>query len=423
MIDNVQITRLPNGLTILTEHMPEVRSVSLGIWLRRGSRHETSAQNGICHFIEHALFKGTARRSAHDIAIESDRLGGHFDAYTSHEMTGFAAKVVDTEMLRAFDLLADMLLNPRFDEDDLLKEQKVIIEEMKMIEDTPDELLTELFHAAYFPDHSLGRPIEGTEKTVSSFDRSVTADFHARNFVPHNLVIAAAGNVAHDELIELIMQTFGAQIEAQQKTSDSPAPEVAAPIMIERKSELEQAHLLIAAPWPSAIAPDRYAASMLGTIIGGGTSSRLWQSIREERGLAYSIGAGGNTFRDVGMFTIYAGTSPAQMDEVFDLALNELRRVVREPVSEDELELAKQQATSSVLLSLESSSTRVGALARQEIIHGRRIAPDEIIQSINSVTREDAQRVAQTCFKTAALSVGALGNLNGFAVDRSRLEI
>ena len=423
MIDNVQITRLPNGLTILTEHMPEVRSVSLGIWLRRGSRHETSAQNGICHFIEHALFKGTARRSAHDIAIESDRLGGHFDAYTSHEMTGFAAKVVDTEMLRAFDLLADMLLNPRFDEDDLLKEQKVIIEEMKMIEDTPDELLTELFHAAYFPDHSLGRPIEGTEKTVSSFDRLVTADFHARNFVPHNLVIAAAGNVAHDELIELIMQTFGAQIEAQQKTSDSPAPEVAAPIMIERKSELEQAHLLIAAPWPSAIAPDRYAASMLGTIIGGGTSSRLWQSIREERGLAYSIGAGGNTFRDVGMFTIYAGTSPAQMDEVFDLALNELRRVVREPVSEEELELAKQQATSSVLLSLESSSTRVGALARQEIIHGRRIAPDEIIQSINSVTREDAQRVAQTCFKTAALSVGALGNLNGFSVDRTRLEI
>jgi predicted Zn-dependent peptidase len=423
MIDNVQITRLPNGLTILTEHMPEVRSVSLGIWLRQGSRHETSAQNGICHFIEHTLFKGTQRRSAHDIAIESDRLGGHFDAYTSHEMTGFAAKVVDTEMLRAFDLLADMLLNPRFDEDDLLKEQKVIIEEMKMIEDTPDELLTELFHAAYFPDHSLGRPIEGTEKTVSSFDRSITAEFHARNFVPRNLVIAAAGNVAHDELIGLIMQTFGAQIEAQHKASDSPAPKVAAPIMIERKSELEQAHLLIAAPWPSAIAPDRYAASMLGTIIGGGTSSRLWQSIREERGLAYSIGAGGNTFRDVGMFTIYAGTSPAQMNEVFDLALTELRRVVREPVSEDELVLAKQQATSSVLLSLESSSTRVGALARQEIIHGRRITPDEIIQSINSVTREDAQRVAQSCFKTAALSVGALGNLNGFAVDRSRLEI
>jgi predicted Zn-dependent peptidase len=423
MIDNVRTTRLQNGLTILTEQMPELRSVSMGIWLRRGSRHEPSAQNGICHFIEHALFKGTQRRSAHDIATESDRLGGHFDAYTSHEMTGFVAKVVDTEMPRAFDLLADLVLNPRFDEDDLLKEQKVIIEEMKMIGDTPDELLTELFHAAYFPDHSLGRPIEGTEKTVSSFDRSVTAEFHAQNFIPRNLVIAAAGNVAHDELVDIVMSTFGEPSDSETREYHSSPPAVAAPILIERKGELEQAHLIIAAPWPSAIAKDRYAASMLGTIIGGGTSSRLWQSIREERGLAYSIGAGGNTFRDVGMFTVYAGTSPAQMDEVFELALNELRRVVREPVAEDELELAKEQAIASVLLSLESSSNRVGALARQEIIHGRRISPDEIIESIRAVTREDAQRLAQTCFTTSALSVGALGNLNGFSVDRARLEI
>lgn len=423
MIDKVQTTRLANGLTILTERMPELRSVSLGIWVRRGSRHETRVQNGICHFIEHALFKGTECRSAHDIATESDRLGGQFDAYTSHEMTGFAAKVVDTAMPRAFDLLSDMVLNPRFDEDDLLKEQKVIIEEMKMIEDTPDELLTELFHAAYFPNHSLGRPIEGTEFTVSSFNHSATADFHARNFAPRNLVIAAAGNVTHDELVATVAATFGTEAKTDAGASDAAAPEVAAPIMIERKSELEQAHLIIAAPWPSAKSADRYAASMLATIIGGGTSSRLWQSIREERGLAYSIGAGGNTFSDVGMFTIYAGTSPAQMNEVFDLALGELRRIVREPVAEDELELAKQQAISSVLLSLESSSTRVGALARQEIIHGRRISPDEIIKMINAVSSESVQQVAQASFRTAALSVGALGNLNGFAVDRSRLEI
>src|SRR3954452_17695135 len=215
MIDQVRTTRLQNGLTILTEHMPELRSVSLGIWLRRGSRHEVSAQNGICHFIEHALFKGTQRRSAHDIAAESDRLGGHFDAYTAHEMTGFAAKVVDTEMPRAFDLLADLVLNPRFDQDDLRKEQKVIIEEMKMIEDTPDELLTELFHAAYFPDHSLGRPIEGTEETVSSFDRSITATFHSQSFVPRNLVVAAAGNVRHEQLLDLVGRTFSPDMHAQ----------------------------------------------------------------------------------------------------------------------------------------------------------------------------------------------------------------
>src|SRR5256714_1595279 len=423
MMDQVRTTRLPNGLTILSEHMPGLRTVSLGIWLRRGSRHESSALNGICHFIEHALFKGTQRRTAHELATESDRLGGQFDAYTSHEMTGFVAKVVDTEMPRAFDLLADLVLNPRFNADDLVKEQKVIIEEMKMIEDTPEELLTELFHAAYFPNHSLGRPIEGTEQTVSTFDSAITADFHKRNFIPGNLVVAAAGNVEHNRLVELVTQAFIAAEKSSEPEFASPAPAVAAPILIERKTELEQAHLIIAAPWPSAKDPDRYAASMLGTVIGGGTSSRLWQSIREERGLAYSIGAGGNTYTDIGMFTIYAGTSPAHLDQVLDLSLHELRRAVHEPVGEDELQLAKEQAIASVLLSLESSSSRVAALARQEIIHGRRISPDEIIKSIEEVTPEDAQRVAQSCFTTPALALGALGNLNGFAVDRARLKI
>src|SRR2546423_13427701 len=328
MMDQVRTTRLPNGLTILSEHMPGLRTVSLGIWLRRGSRHESSALNGICHFIEHALFKGTQRRSAHELATESDRLGGQFDAYTTHEITGFVAKVVDTEMPRAFDLLADLVLNPRFNADDLVKEQKVIIEEMKMIEDTPEELLTELFHAAYFPNHSLGRPIEGTEQTVSTFDRSTTADFHKQSFIPSNLVVAAAGNVEHDRLVDMVAQAFAGEEKRSDHESASPAPAVAAPILIERKGELEQAHLIIAAPWPSAKDADRYAASMLGTIMGGGTSSRLWESIREERGLAYSIGAGGHTFSDVGMFTIYAGTSPAPVDEGFYLAFDEIRRIV-----------------------------------------------------------------------------------------------
>ena len=424
MIDQVQSTCLANGLTILSEHMPGLRSVSLGIWVRRGSRHELPALNGICHFIEHAVFKGSERRTAKQIATESDRLGGHLDAYTSHEITGFALKVVYTALPQAFDLLTDLVAHPRFDEADLAREQKVIIEEMKMIEDTPDELLNELFNAAYFPDHSLGRPIEGTAETVSTFGRETTARFHSQHYAPRNLVIAAAGNVAHEELTAMAVGVFG---EGNGHPEDAaPAllsPVTAAPIMIEAKSELEQAHLLIAAPWPSALSDDRYAASMLGTIVGGGTSSRLWQSIREERGLAYSIGAGGNTFTDVGMFTIYAGASPANIDQVLDLSLQELRRAVREPVSEEELALAKEQAISSVLLSLESSSARVGALARQEIIHRRRFSPEEIIRRVDAVTREDVQRIAQECFTTPRLALGALGNLNGFAVDRSRLEI
>lgn len=346
------------------------------------------------------------------------------DAYTAHEITGFALKVVDTALPPAFDLLSDLVANPRFAEEDLRREQKVIIEEMKMIEDTPDELLGELFNAAYFPDHSLGRPIEGTERTVSSFDHSTTAEFHATTYSARNLVIAAAGNIKHTQLADLAARVFcngSADVDDRSTSATLPAP--AAPILIERKSELEQAHLIIAAPWPSAKSDDRYAASMLGTVIGGGTSSRLWQAIREERGLAYSIGAGGNTFTDVGMFTIYAGASPAHIDQVLDLSLQELRRAVREPISEVELQLAKEQAVSSVLLSLESSSARVGALARQEIVHGRRISPDEIIKRIEAVTTEDALRVAQKCFTTPTLALGALGNLNGFSVDRARLEI
>src|SRR5437867_10938674 len=253
MIDQIQTTRLENGLTILTEHMPGLRSVSLGIWVRRGSRHETPALNGICHFIEHALFKGSQRRSARQIATESDRLGGHLDAYTAHEITGFALKVVDTALPQAFDLLTDLVANPRFAKADLEREQKVIIEEMKMIEDTPDELLTELFNAAYFADHSLCRPIDGTEETVSSFDRETTARFHSRHYAPRNLVIAAAGNLAHDDLTAMAVKAFGdGGGKAEVGAPAPPAPVTAAPILSERKGDRERAHLIIATPWPSA---------------------------------------------------------------------------------------------------------------------------------------------------------------------------
>jgi len=426
MIDEVQSTRLSNGLTILTEHMPGLRSVTAGIWVRRGSRHESPELNGICHFIEHSVFKGTRRRTAQDIAIESDRLGGHLDAYTTHELTGFTMKVADNSLALAVDLLADLLAQPKFDSLDLEREQKVILEEIKMVEDTPDELLAELFNSAYFPEHALGRPIEGTAETVPTFDQEITAAFHAREFSPRNLVIAAAGNVDHAVLVELVERAFAnGKGEGQFSSNGKPAiaPNTAAPILIEQKEELEQAHLILATPWPSSLSNDRYAASMVAAVLGGGTSSRLWQRIREERGLAYSVGAGVSTFSDIGVFSVYAGTSPSQLDEVLDISLEELRRVVHERVDEEELRLVKDQAVSSTLLGLESSSARASTLARQEIIHGRRISPDEMIQRIEAVTVDDMQRVAQTYLVSENLALGALGNLNGFRVDRSRLTI
>lgn len=425
--EQVGQTRLDNGLTILTDHMPGVRSVTVGIWLRRGARHEAPELNGICHFIEHAVFKGTRRRSALDIAIESDRLGGHLDAFTMHEMTGFSMKVIDSALGQAFDLLADMLGQPSFAQAELERERRVIIEEMKMVEDTPDEYLAEIFNAAYFPDHPLGRPIEGTEETVSKFDHRITADFHRRAYSPRNLVIAAAGNVRHDELVAMAERAFGASFNDQASEIDEAQgmdrPANVSPIMIERKSGLEQSHMLIASPWPDATSPDRYAANTLANILGGGTSSRLWQSIREERGLAYSVGAGGSAYLDTGVFSIYAGTSPEHMDQVLDLSMAELRRVVREDVPEEELQLAKDQSIASILLSLESSSNRAGVLARQEIVHGKRHTPDETIARISAVTPADMRRVAEACFVTDVMAFAALGDVNGFKVDRSRLEI
>lgn len=426
MIDEVQFTKLSNGTAIITEHMPGLRSVTAGIWVRRGSRHESPELNGICHFIEHAVFKGTERRSAHDIAVESDRLGGHLDAYTTHELTGFTVKVADSGLPLAFDLIADMLAHPRFDSLDLEREQKVILEEIKMVEDTPDELLAELFNAAYFPAHALGRPIEGTAETVPTFDHEATSAFHAREFSPDNFVVAAAGNIDHARLVELAERAFTNGKSGNGVPAPRPAtvtPTTAAPILIEQKEELEQAHLIIAAPWPSSLSDERYASTMLASILGGGTSSRLWQRIREERGLAYSVGAGVSTFSDIGVFSIYAGTSPSQLDEVLDISVEEMRRIVKERVTEDELRLVKDQAISSTLLGLESSSARASTLARQEIIHGRRISPDEMIRRLEAVTADDIQRVAQTYLVTENLALGALGNLNGFRVDRSRLEI
>ena len=425
MIDEVKSTKLPNGIAVLTEHMPGLRSVAAGIWVRRGSRHETAELNGICHFIEHAVFKGTRNRSARDIAVETDRLGGNLDAYTTHEMTGFATKVADTALSQAIDLLADLVAHPRFEQEDLEREQKVILEEMKMVEDTPDELLGELFNAAYFPNHPLGRPIEGTRETVATFDHKVTVAFHAREFSYSNFVVAAAGNVNHDRLVELVATAFdgcesGAGVRPLAVEPGRPRP--AAPILIEQKSELEQAHLVLATPWPHAMAQDRYAASLLSSIIGGGTSSRLWQKIREERGLAYSVFSGLSAYRDAGNMTIYAGCAADAVEEVIDLCVEELRGMKRAPVPEAELRRAKDHLKGSLMLSLENTASRMSHLARQEIYFDRHFGLDETLTGVELVTETDVQRVAHDLFSNGSLAATVLGPAVP-AIERARIDL
>lgn len=406
--------------------MPGVRSATLGFFFRVGSRQEPLELNGISHFIEHTVFKGTARRSALDIAIEQDRLGGNLDAFTSHEETGFAIKVIDDQLPRAFDLIADMLVNPRFDEADLKAEQKVIIEEMKMVEDSPEDHLGDIFNEAVFGSHPLGLSIAGMPETVRSFDREKTQKYFVETYNSSNLVIAAAGNVHHEEVVALA-QSAGFSLSPTSREDKLKlalsTPQLTAPIMIKQNPNLEQAHLIIATPLVSATDERRYAADLLSNIIGGGTSSRLWQKIREERGLAYSVGASAVMYQDVGMFSVFAGTSPEQVAEVVELAVAEMRDVAKNGVSTDELDLAKAQTTASILLGLEDSAGRAATLAQAEMIHGRQISLEEALSAIDAVTTADIHDLARDSFRTENMAFAALGDLGELTVERENLTI
>ena len=422
MKEDIQETRLENGLVILTDRMQGVRSATLGFFFRVGSRHEPAHLNGISHFIEHTVFKGTQKRTALEIAIETDRLGGNLDAFTTHEETGFAIKVIDDQLPQAFDLIADMLANPLFTQADLKSEQRVIIEEMKMIEDSPEEYLGEIFSEAFFPDHPLGMSIAGTPRSVKSFGHERTRTYHEQVFNASNLVITAAGNIEHSQIVALSEKFFDSSLDTHH-TSLSAPPTTAAPIIIKHNTNLEQAHLVIATPLVSGCDERRYAADVMANIIGGSTSSRLWQKVREERGLAYSVGASAISYQDCGMFSIFAATSPEQVAEVVDLSIAEMRNVVNDGVTEDELELAKQQAVASILLSLEDSAARAATLAQSEMTHARQISVEETLAKLEAVTTDEILLLAREFFRTENVAFAALGDLKRLKIERERLKI
>jgi predicted Zn-dependent peptidase len=430
MKEDIRETRFDNGLVVLTDRMPGVRSATLGFFFRTGSRHEPAELNGISHFIEHTVFKGTKKRTTLDIAIEQDRLGGNFDAFTTHEETGFAIKVIDEHLPRAFDLVSDVLMDPRFDEADLRSEQRVIIEEMKMIEDSPEEYLGEIFSEAFFPGHPLGLSIAGTPKTVRSFTSDVTRAYHQQTFNTSNLIIAAAGNIDHDEIVGLAAEVLSPRFSGPAAADGSlkrelktTAPVLAAPITIRQNKNLEQAHLIIATPLVSAIDERRYAADLLANIVGGGTSSRLWQKVREERGLAYSVGASAIMYQDCGLFSVFAGTSPEQVREVTSLAIAEMHDIASNGTTDDELALAKEQSVASILMSLEDSAGRAGTLAQSEMVHGRQISVAEMLEKIDAVTAADCRGLAREFFRTDRIAFAALGDLSGVSIERGDLVI
>jgi predicted Zn-dependent peptidase len=420
-VRDIQRHTLPSGLVVITETMPHVRSVSVGIWVRNGSRLEILEENGLAHFIEHMVFKGTERRTAEDIAREMDSVGGMLDAFTSKEQICFNAKVLDEHLPIAFDVIADLVLRPKFDSEDVRKERQVVLEEIKMDLDNPEYLLHDIFTRGFWPEHPLGRPILGTPETVKKFNREALRTRFQNWFAPDHLVITAAGNVTHDRVLELVQREFGA-IKPDGRAESDGAPHTRAPIHLETKKDLEQVHLCIGVPSVPLGHEDRFGVAVLNNLLGGGMSSRLFQNIREKQGLAYAVFSELTPYSDAGMMTIYAGTATETVGQVIDLTIAEFRALKESPVSEEELRRSKNHLKGSLMLSLESTSSRMSNLARQELYFGRFFSLDEILAGIEAVTREELQSLAQEYFQTDLIAATVLGPLNGFTLDRSRLS-
>ncbi len=417
---NIQKAVFTNGLTVLTEKMDHIRSVSMGIWIKSGSRHEDPNVNGISHFVEHMVFKGTSNRSAEDIARQVDSIGGNMDAFTGKETICFNVKVLDEHLPIAVDVLSDMVLHPVFDGKEIIRERGVILEEIKMDEDNPDYLVHEIFTQNFFKDHPLGKPILGTKETVRRFNQEAILDYYGGKFAPGNMIISAAGNLEHREFVELLRERFEQLPPGTNGWHDTP-PKTNSRIILRNKKSLEQVQICVGVPSYSISHDRRFVTYVLNTLLGGGMSSRLFQNVREKQGLVYSIFSELNPFRDAGMLSVYAGTSRESAAKVVKAIVNEFHQLKSSPISQEELNRAKDQLKGNLMLSLESSTARMSNLARQEMYYDHFIGMDEIINRIQAVTVEDLLKSAGELFRPELIAVTVLGNLNGLKVTRDSL--
>jgi len=415
-----QRTVLDNGIRVITEKIPYLRSVSIGVWVMIGSRDEQPDENGISHFIEHLLFKGTEKRTAFDIAKEIDSVGGTLNAFTGREYTCFYAKVIDHNLPLAIDLLSDIFLNSVMDLKDVEKERMVILQEIKMVEDTPDDYVHDLFNRVCWGDHPLGFPIYGNSELVQSFQRDQLYRFFKENYPPDRIIVCAAGNLEHQEVVDLIDETFG-KIPKSNKTRTRSKPD---PISTTNvwKRDLEQVHFCLGTKGLQYNHSLRFASYVLNTILGGGMSSRLFQEIRENRGLAYSVYSYLPTYIDAGLVVVYAGTNEGAFQEVIDLVLKEFKRLKNEPLKHEELETAKEQLKGNLLLSLESSDNLMTRLAKNEIYFKSYLPVATILKGIDEVKEETVQRLAGDIFDERFFCLTVLGPMNGNYLDKIRLD-
>lgn len=401
---------LSNGVRVVSESVDHVRSASLGVWVRCGSRYETENQNGISHFIEHMLFKGTKKRSAFEIASAIESVGGMINACTGKELTSFYVKVPDYSLEIALDVLADMFLHPRFDADDIEREKLVIQQEINLLEDTPDDYIHDFCEAHFWDGHELGLPVLGRREVIGGFTRKEIDEFFRSRYGGENVVVTASGHIEHDYLVELCDKTIGSLGQVVQTNPSGKKPVVGHQIAVVEK-DLEQVHMIVAVPAPSITADNRYTAIILNTILGGSMSSRLFQEIREKRGMAYAIHSFWAPYVEAGMFGVYAGTGVKEAGQVLGLVLEELVRIAEEPVTNRELTNAKELVKGNYLLSMENTDTRMSRLARSEIYFGRHFEEDEILQAVEGVSEEGILRLAKEMFSPEVMTIAAIGPL------------
>jgi len=400
-------TILDNGMRIVSEEIEHVRSISIGIWVECGSRYEDAHTNGAAHFIEHMLFKGTERRTAFDIAATIDSVGGVMNAFTSKELTSFYIKIPDYHLALAIDLLADIFNHSRFDEEEITKEKSVVLQEISMLEDAPDDYIHDFFEANFWKNHHLGMQVLGTRERVESFSKDSLLEFFRSRYRGRNVVLTAAGHLKHEMLVELVGKAFGDMGGHTERTTFFP-PAVSSNIAVLEK-DLEQVHMMIGTLAPSSLSENRHASFLMNAVLGGSMSSRLFQEIREKRGLAYAIHSYLTPYIDTGMLAVYVGTGKGEVREVLGLILDELMRMAGQPLTTKELAGAKELIKGNFLLSMESTDNRMTRLAKNEICYGRHVPPEDVVTKIDAVNYEDVQELAQEMFNPSTISIAAIG--------------
>lgn len=405
---------LENGIPVVMESFKNVRSVAVGVWVKVGSRYETPAKNGISHFLEHMYFKGTRKRSPKDIAVEIDTMGGDLNAFTSRENTAFYIKVLDEYLEKGVDLLSDIFVHSTFPEEELEKEKKIIKEEVKMVEDTPDDYIHDLFNKTIWGDEGLGQSILGRRDTIAAFTREDLMHHISKYYGTKDIIISCAGKFQPAKMLGLLRERFGG-LRRGSEPRKGPPPEFRSDVKVYTK-DISEAHICIGVPSVSQTSEDRYALFVLNTLLGGGVSSRLFQEIRENRGLAYSVYSYTSMYIDAGLWGVYAGVSKKRIREVAELIIQEMLSL-KDTLTAEELDKAKRHLKGNMILGLESTNSRMNNIARQEICFGRYISPDEISKAVEVVSLKQLKELSERLLTKKSLSITAYGPLQKDVLD------